>query len=369
MLRGESVTNRDFLAFKLHACRAVAEELLSGSRQTRAVSHLARSHFLAATAALAAGAAAPARAQTADKIDVHHHYVPPAYVREVGSAALAPPILGWTLEKSMDDMDRAGVRRAYLSITTPGLDFGFPDSTKRLARECNAYAADVVQRYPQRYGMFTALPLPDVKASLEEVAYGLDTLKADGVGMFSSYGGHLWLGDARLDPLFAELDRRKALVFVHPTSNACCTNLLGASIEDSMIEYQTDTTRAIANYLFNGAAKRFPNVRIIWSHAGGTMPYLIGRFLRKASSPDWAAMLPGTVADTVARFYYDTAQSANIEAMTALTKLVPASHVLFGTDFPYSVSARDVAGLQSSGFTDGQLRGVFSGNAVALLNR
>ena len=326
-----------------------------------------RTNFIAATAALAAGIPVPGKAQNADKIDVHHHYVPPAYVREVGSAELAPPILGWTLEKSMEDMDRAGVRRAYLSITTPGLDFGFPESTKRLARECNTYAADVVARYPARYGMFAALPLPDVKASLDEVAYALDTLKADGVGLFSSYGGRLWLGDARLDPLFSELDRRRALVFVHPTSNACCTNLLGASIEDSMIEYQTDTTRAIANYLFNGAAKRFPNVRIIWSHAGGSMPYLIGRFLRKASSPEWAAMLPGTVAETVARYYYDTAQSANIEAMTALSKLVPASHILFGTDFPYSVAARDVAGLGSSGFTESQLRAVFHSNAEALL--
>jgi predicted TIM-barrel fold metal-dependent hydrolase len=262
-------------------------------------------------------------------------------------------------------MDRAGVAKAMLSITTPGLSFGFPDASAKLARLCNEYAADMQRAHPGRFGMFAALPLPDVKASLAEATYALDVLKTDGVGVFSSYDPHIWLGSPVLDPLFAELNRRGTIVFVHPTSNACCTSML-PNVEDAIIEYQTDTTRAIANYIFNGAAQRFPNVRIIWSHAGGTMPYLINRFLAKARDPRVAASIPDGVLPVINRFYYDTAQSADIEAMTALSRLVPASHILFGTDFPYGAAVRDVPGLQSSGFSAPDLARVFSSNAAAL---
>jgi predicted TIM-barrel fold metal-dependent hydrolase len=327
-----------------------------------------RASFLAGSAALGATLAArsvSAQPAPGPRIDVHHHYVPPAYITAVGAAQLAQPILSWTPAKSLDDMDRAGVTKAMLSITTPGLSFGFPDAAARLARACNEYAADLSRSHPGRFGMFAALPLPDVKASLAEATYALDTLKADGVGVFSSYDGHIWLGSSALDPLFAELDRRAAIVFVHPTSNACCAGML-PNVEDAIIEYQTDTTRAIANYLFNGAALKFPNVRIIFSHAGGTMPYLIGRFLAKARDPRVAQNLPGGVLPAITRFYYDTAQSANVEAMTALNKLVPSAHILFGTDFPYGAAVRDVPNLQAAGLSPSDLRGVFAANAMAL---
>ena len=281
---------------------------------------------------------------------MHHHYVPPAYVDAVGSAQLAPPVTSWSPAKSLEDMDRGGVARAMLSITTPGLSFGFPDASIRLARTCNEYAADLARSHPGRFGAFAALPLPDVKASLAEAAYALDVLKADGVGVFSSYAGHIWLGSPELDPLFAELDRRRTIVFVHPTTNACCGGML-PNVEDAIIEYQTDTTRAIANYVFNGAAQRYPNVRIIFSHAGGTMPYVIGRFLAKGRDPRVSAHVPAGVVAAVSQFYYDTAQSANPEAMGALANLIPPSHILFGTDFPYGVSARDAQSLRGCGFT------------------
>ncbi len=330
-----------------------------------------RATFLAGAAALGLTLnARPAGAQTpgpsAARIDVHHHYVPPAYISAVGAAELAPPILGWTPAKSLEDMDRAGVAKSMLSITTPGLYFGFADASMRLARTCNEYAADMARTHPGRFGVFAALPLPDVSASLAETAYALDVLKADGVGMFSSYNGHIWIGSPELDPLFAELDRRKAIVFVHPTTNACCGNLL-PHVEDAIIEYQTDTSRAIANYLFSGAAQRYPNVRIIWSHAGGTMPYLISRFIAKARDPVLTGRLTDGVVPTVRKFYYDTAQSADVEAMSALTKLVPVSHVLFGTDFPFGAAVRDVPSMQACGFSDADLRGIFTANATALL--
>ena len=328
-----------------------------------------RATFLGGASALAlscgahaAGAQAPAGG---GRIDVHHHYVPPGYISAVGSAQLAAPILTWSPAKSLEDMDRAGVAKAMLSITTPGLSFGFPDASVKLARLCNDYAAGMQRAHPGRFGIFAALPLPNVKASIDEAVYALDTLKADGVGLFSSYDPHLWLGSPQFDPLFAELNRRGTIVFVHPTSNACCTSML-PNVEDAIIEYQTDTTRAIANYLFNGAAARYPNVRIIFSHAGGTMPYMISRFLAKARDPRVAANVPDGVVAAVSKFYYDTAQSANPEAMGALAKLVPSAHILFGTDFPYGAAVRDVPALQTAGFTPPELRNVFSANAAAL---
>jgi predicted TIM-barrel fold metal-dependent hydrolase len=333
----------------------------------------ARRTFLAGAAAFGLGSSARvagaqnAGASAAARIDVHHHYVPPGYITAAGSAQVAPPILNWTPAKSLDDMDRAGVAKAVLSITTPGLNFGFPDAAAKLARLCNEYAADLQLAHPGRYGMFGALPLPDVKASIAEATYALDVLKADGVGVFSSYDPHIWLGSPVLDPLFAELNRRSALVFVHPTSNACCTTML-PNVEDAIIEYQTDTTRAIANYIFSGTAVRFPNVRIIWSHAGGTMPYLINRFMTKARDPRVATAVPDGILPLITRFYYDTAQSADVEAMTALGKLVPSSHILFGTDFPYGAAVRDVPSLQTCGFSAADLRGVFGANAKALLS-
>ena len=329
-----------------------------------------RATFLGGASALALTCGAhAANAQPAPaaggRIDVHHHYVPPGYIAAVGSAQLAPPILSWTPAKSLDDMDRAGVAKAMLSITTPGLSFGFPDASAKLARLCNDYAADMARAHPGRFGVFAALPLPNVKAALDEAVYALDTLKADGVGVFSSYDPHIWLGSPVLDPLFAELNRRGTVVFVHPTSNACCTSML-PNVEDAIIEYQTDTTRAIANYVFGGAALRYPNVRIIFSHAGGTMPYLISRFLAKSRDPRVAANVPDGVVAALAKFYYDTAQSANPEAMGALAKLVPPAHILFGTDFPYGAAVRDVPALQTAGFSAPELRNVFAANAAAL---
>ncbi len=333
---------------------------------------LSRLAFLSGAAALGlacergiASAQVPTR-PVASRIDVHHHYVPPKYLAAVGSAGLAPPILSWTPAKSLEDMDNGGVGRAILSITTPGLDFGFPQATARLARDCNEYAAGLVRQYPARFGMFAALPLPDVKASLIETAYALDVLKADGVGLFSSYAHHTWLGSPELDPLFAELDRRRALVFVHPTANACCTGLL-PNITDSIIEYQTDSTRAIANYLFNGAAKRFPNVRVIFSHAGGTMPFLIGRFFEAARVPAVSANVTPGVNAMLSAFYYDTAQSVNPDSLAMLAKLVPPSHILFGTDFPFGSTPRQATGLLACGFSDADLHGIFTSNAQALL--
>jgi predicted TIM-barrel fold metal-dependent hydrolase len=305
----------------------------------------------------------------AHRIDVHHHLSPPDYIAELGpKKMLAPPTANWTPQKSLDDMDRAGVATSMLSITTPGLWFGDDQSARRLARACNDYAAKLVVGHPKRFGLFVALPLPDVEGSLREIEYGLDQLKADGVGLFTSYGDK-WLGDPAFAPVFEELNRRKAVVYTHPTSPKCCANLL-PGINDAAIEYGTDTTRAIARFLFGGQAAQYPDIQIIFSHAGGTMPFLIERFHIIAKAPDMAAKLPHGLVPQLTRFHYDTAQVANPSAMSALHKLIPTSQILFGTDFPFRTAEEHVTGLRDCGvFSAADLRAIDRDNALKLLPR
>jgi predicted TIM-barrel fold metal-dependent hydrolase len=271
----------------------------------------------------------------------------------------------WTPAKSLEDMGRAGVATAVLSITTPGLSFGDAAAARRLARECNDYGAGLRRSYPERFGLFAALPLPDIDGTLDEIAYAFDVLRADGVGLFTSYGRR-WLGDPYFAPVFEELDRRNAVVFTHPTANECCRNLI-PHINESVIEYGTDTTRTIASLVFSGAAARYRNVEFVFSHAGGTMPFLIGRFVNLAKDPRFAAQLPLGVVGELRRFWYDVAQSANPGALSSLMQLVPPSRVLFGSDFPYANAAAHVEGLRGFGFDDAALRAVERANAMALL--
>ena len=180
-------------------------------------------------------------------IDVHAHYQPPA----IRSMNLPGPMNAWDLQKQIADMDAAGVTRAVLSVTTPGVP-ATGEVGRRIARESNEYAAKLAADYGRRFGFFTCVPMDDMDAALSEVAYGFDVLKAQGVGLFTSYSGR-WLGDAQFDPLFAEFERRGAVVYVHPTSAACCTRLI-PEVADTLIEYGTDTTRAIASYVYRGGA-------------------------------------------------------------------------------------------------------------------
>ncbi|MDW3684498.1 amidohydrolase family protein [Cupriavidus sp. CV2] len=309
-------------------------------------------------------------------IDVHHHLVPPGYLTKVPSddavpGASATPrraLEEWSVEHSIDQMDRSGVGTSILSISNPGIWFGDTTKARRLARDSNEYAATLVAAYPKRFGMFAALPLPDVEGSLREIEYALDVLKADGIGLYTSYGNK-WLGDPAFDPIFAELNRRKALVNTHPTTADCCRNVQ-AAVSPNVVEYQTDTTRAIAGILASGTASRFPDVRIIFSHAGGTMPFLIERFVGWAKSPAIAKQLPKGLNHELERFYYDTAQTSNNVAMGALKALVPTSQILFGTDYPFRTVVDHVRNLAECGvFNEAQLAAIGRGNALALFPR
>jgi predicted TIM-barrel fold metal-dependent hydrolase len=304
------------------------------------------------------------------RIDIHHHFGPAVWVAAVkGRPLLQAANTTWTPEKSIEDMDRGGVAASVVSITNPGLWFGDNAVTARLARACNEYAAKLVTEYPNRFGFFAAMPLPDVDATLKEIVYAYDTLKADGVGFFTSYGD-TWLGNAAFRPVLEELNRRNALVHVHPTAANCCRDLSYApGLGPGSMEYGTDTTRAITGVCFNGDSARYPNIRWIWSHAGGTMPFLAGRI--DGAAGNFKSQMPNGLMAELKKFYYDVAGAANTGAIASLRQLVSSDKILFGTDFPPGGSSRNVAQAlrDLKMFGDADLRAIERDNAVKLIPR
>ena len=217
--------------------------------------------------------------------------------------------------------------------------------------------------------MFALLPMPHVSETLEEIAYALDVLKADGVAFMTNYDGK-FLGDPAFAPVMDELHRRKATAYTHPNEPACCRNL-ATSVPSVIIEYGTDTTRTIASLIFSGTAARCRDINFIFSHAGGTVTALTERFNTQAVAlPQMKAA--GFTADSVnaalRQFYFDTAQTSNLIAMGALRAMVPLSQIVFGTDNPYRTSQEHVRGLAAI-FTPAELAQIGRGNAQRILPR
>jgi len=300
------------------------------------------------------------------RIDVHHHFVPPAYRDEMNKKRpMQPCMQAWSVQNSIDDMDKAGTQTAMVSITTPGLYFGHVEEARRLSRLCNEYAMEMSRNYPGRFGLFAGLPWPDVEGSLKEAEYALDTLKADGICLFTSYGDK-WLGHASFAPLFEELNRRKAIIYLHPHAAACCYNLI-EEVNEAVIEYGTDTSRAIGSIIFTGTATRYPDIKWIFSHAGGTMPFLIERFVNLAKAPRYKAALPNGLMPELQKLYFDTAQAANISALGCLRTVVPVSQILFGTDYPYRESIEHVDGIAGCHFSAADVQAIDRDNALRLM--
>jgi 6-methylsalicylate decarboxylase len=276
-------------------------------------------------------------------IDIHHHILPDFFWSETNDRAhpvggIAPP--AWDEASALSFMDDAGIDVAVTSISTPGVHVGDDARARRLARRCNELAAGMAQRRPDRFGGFAALPLPDVDGALEELAFAFDVLKLDGVILFSNSNG-VYLGDERFEPVFQELERRSAVVFVHPTASVDpMAHQLG--LPDSLIDFTADTTRALAQMLYSNRFARTPNVTYIFSHAGGTIPYLAGRF----AIIDEMNVIPGgdvrgAASETLRRLHWDTALSFTPPVLNMLRDVVGLNQVLFGTDHPYL--RRDIA--------------------------
>jgi len=302
-------------------------------------------------------------------VDVHAHLTPPAYVADLaGAGDLQPPTLNWTIGRHIEDMDKAGVELSILSVTTPGIWFKDVARGRRLARLTNDSAAEMRQLHPKRISQFAAIPLPDTEGSLREIEYGLDVLKADGIAVFTNYGDK-WLGDPAFDPVMDDLNRRKVVLYTHPITSDCCANI-AVPVRDAVIEYGTDTTRAIANWILRGCGARWPNIKVIWSHAGGTMPFLIERFDRLSGVASFKPHIPNGFRAEAAKYFYDTAQSANPVSMGALKQVVPMSQIVFGTDFPFRTADDHVQRLVNGGvFSPDELRAIWRTNALPLMPR
>ena len=304
-------------------------------------------------------------------IDVHHHPIPPFYLAEnrdriAGSrgGAITRAWLDWTPALSLEAMDTHNVAISILSLTTPGLWFGDVEAARRTARRFNEYSVELIEKHPGRFGFFAAIPLPDTEGSLREIAHALDELDADGVGLLSSYDDK-WLGDPVYEPVFEELNRRKATVFIHPTAPACCQTLM-PGIATPMLEVPHDTARAVVSMLFSGTLARFRNIRFILCHAGGTLPAMARRISLYAAR-DLTDKAPRGVEHELRRLYYDIAISGYRPALAALTSLVPMSQILFGSDHPFRPLAESAGTLSDLGLSAAELEAIGWDNALAAL--
>src|SRR5437868_2076389 len=341
-----------------------------------------RREFLTAVAALGLTSIAPVRklmAQTCASsskrglIDVHHHIVPPFYLAEnrdriaaASGGRMNPAYLNWTPEQSLAAMDKHGVETAVLSISASAYWFADPQAAARTARRVNEYAADLVRSHPGRFGMFAIIPLPDTQASLREIEYAYSVLKADGIGLVTSYDDK-WLGHPDYEPVFEELNRRKAVVFVHPTAPLCCRTLL-PDVSPILTEIPQDTARAVTNLLFTGTFARFRDIRFIFTHAGGNVPMLLRR-MHQYGPKDIAEKAPNGIEYELKRHYYDIAGTAYRPAIAALTSLVPTTQILFGSDDPFVPLAETAEGLKQLGFSADDLDRIGRNNALTLLPR
>jgi len=297
---------------------------------------------------------------------VHHHVAPNFWLSVPGGTSDEGRVFrDWSVARALEEMDQAGVETAYASLTVPGHRFHDRALANRLSRQCNEYMTALRAEHRGRFGVFALLPMPDLDASLREIAYAYDELHVDGVGLYTSYG-ESWVGDPRFDPVFEELNRRHAVVFVHPASNEACTHVQDW-LGPAAIEYATDTTRTIAEYVFRGASQRYPNVRMIFSHCGGTMPYLVQRFIHRGEGALKSVTPNGFLAEA-RKFYYDTAQVPSRGTMLALKAIVPDSNIVFGTDYPYRGFGWTAKMLVDDDVFDASgLQAVFHDNAAQLL--
>ncbi|PKA68150.1 putative TIM-barrel fold metal-dependent hydrolase [Pseudomonas baetica] len=276
-------------------------------------------------------------------VDVHAHYLPPQYTQALSDAGLVTldggfPIPAWSEAATLAHMEEHGIETLILSVSSPSVGF-LDDQSKRvkLARHVNEFAADIVRRNPQKFGAFATLPLPNVDDSLAEIRYALDELGLDGVVVETNSDG-LYLGNPRFEPIFAELDKRSAVLFLHPTSPACF-EAVGLGRPAPFIEFPMDTARTITDLIFSGTLNRYPNIKVIVSHAGGALPSLAQRIGFVSDLP-LLNKRPAGGAQEVRRvlqsLYYDLAGSANDAAIGSLRWMTSTSHIVFGSDFPFT---------------------------------
>ncbi len=321
-----------------------------------------------------AGVGPALRAQApAGRIDVHHHFTPPFYLKAMekelaGSGFTARP---WSPALSLEAMDKSGVSTALLSPVQRLVMDSMSDRSERartLARQSNEFGAQVVRDNPRRFGLLAALPLPDTEGSLREIEYVYDTLKVDGIALWTSYLDK-WPGDPSFDRVWEELNRRQAIVFFHPATPSCCRNLIPGLSISGIIEYDLDTARAAESMLVNRTPLKFPNIRFIFSHSGGALMVLAARIIDDLPR-DNKDVTAQQVTDAFKKFYYETAHASKPAALDALKDVAPVSQILFGSDVPIRPYDLTTTGLDEySGFSASDWRAINRGNAERLWPR
>lgn len=272
-------------------------------------------------------------------IDTHQHPIPEFYKRAMAKVGILGsgenPWADWSLQAQLDLMDETGIVAAVNSIASPGAYFGDVGFAAEVSRECNEGLARMVQDHPRRFGGFALLPLPAIQESIREAVYALDTLKLDGICLLT-HAGQRHLGHPDENELYAELNRRNAVIFIHPLRNQA-QNVPEYGYPAGMTELVLDTTRAVVNLLWNGTFGRFPNIRWIMPHGAGTVPFLAYRIAAMDKKPAIREHLPGgTVASALRGLYYDVAEIVSPAPLRCLMETTDTSHILFGSDFPFS---------------------------------
>jgi len=270
------------------------------------------------------------------RIDVHHHMLPP-FQPSVANRKYTP-------QMSLDEMDKFGTESAILSLTIAGdLLYDGSEKAAAFARRANEYGAKAKEMNPKRFGFFASLPARSVDTTLKEIEYAFDTLKCDGVELFTNTGDKWW-GDPIFLPMFDELNRRNSAIFFHPTVANCCHNLAG--LGDGVVEFDFDTTRTMVSLLYNGVLSRCQNIKWIVNHSGAALPTLAGRvkdrvpgagsningkFNRTEGKND---KIPNGTFYELKRLYFECAHATYPMPMAALRAFAPTTQFLFGTDFP-----------------------------------
>jgi predicted TIM-barrel fold metal-dependent hydrolase len=304
----------------------------------------------------------------AARIDTHQHLIPPFYRKLLDDRGLTAggwPTPKWDPETAIAVMDEESIAVGVLSLSAPGTQLtNDPTVGRDLAREVNDYGAELSTSYPDRFGHFASLSLPDVDGAIDEVIYAMDVLHADGVVILSNAGG-VYLGDARYEPLWAELDARSAVVFVHPTAPVM-DQIPG--MPGPLLDYPFDTTRTAVHMVYNGVLSRYPRMKIILSHAGGFLPYAAYRFMGGAQ------FNPGLTTDSILtdlrRFYFDTALSASPSSLPSLLAFADPTHITYGSDYPFAPTSKPFnAVLDSYPMSEDLRQAINRGNALQLLPR
>lgn len=277
----------------------------------------------------------------AKKIDVHHHTLPPVYIDALASLGIfgsgGIPFPDWSPQRSLDVMGFNNITTAVLSLSSPGTHFGNDQFAVQLSRQVNEYLATTVQENPYKFGFFATLPAPLVAESAAEAEYAIDALNADGVCLLASSRG-VFLGDPSQDEILSVLDQRGATVFIHPNQHTT-TDQLGLTVPLFAVEFVVDTTRAVSNMVWNGTFEKFPNIKWIVAHAGGTIPYIAWRLaLLDFQFPELRERSPGGTMKYLKRLYYDTALSPSSNSLYPIINQFGIDQLVLGTDFPFAPS-------------------------------